>query len=335
MRYSLLVIGVLCATTNLWATFDTVEEVAKAKRYPVKYCAVTNTPAARKALIEELWAHDKSSETKLWPDGSVPFKISDDPIRFQEHELWQRNLVVTDINDPFFTFFPAKGEGLKPVVVILPGGGYKRLGWSKEGTEIAKWLNSIGFSAAVLLYRAPDQRDAALCDTQRAIRLLRKDASKYGIDKSLVGVIGFSAGANLAARASTNWDKKFYSRIDDADDLSCRPDFQLLIYPWDLQYRKDPTTTRKRWKGLKLRPEYKVDAQTPPAFIAQSLDDFCKIETAIGYDQALRRAGVKSIAWIYENGGHGYGARSVGRQTDVWPKDAEKWLKSMKKGSSK
>ena len=334
-----LVRGALAAALCLAAAAEsfakTPEEVSRERRYPARYCADDGTPEARAALIEELWKHDPAADTKLWPEGKVPMKANDKPIRMMEHELWQRNLVVSDVNDPFFTFFPAKGEGARPVVVILPGGGYRQLGWNKEGTEIADWLNSLGFSAAVLLYRAPEQRDAALCDVQRAIGILRRDAAKYNLDPGRVGVIGFSAGANLAIRASTNWRRRLYERVDDADDFSCRPDFQMPIYPWDIRFRNDPSTTSKGWKGMEIRPEYPVDSETPPAFIAQSIDDFCQIETTVTYDWHLRMAGVKSTARIYPNGGHGYGLRRLGHATDVWSDEAAAWLAQYAKPSKK
>ena len=300
--------------------------VSKEKHYPVRYCADTDTPEAREALIVELWKHNPAADTKLWPEGKVPMKDNDRPIKNLEQELWQRNLVVTDINDPFFTFFPAKGDGARPVVVILPGGGYWQLGWNKEGTEIADWLNSLGFSAAVLLYRAPNQRDAALCDVQRAIGILRRDAAKYGIDPGRVGVIGFSAGANLAIRASTNWRKRMYERVDDADDYSCRPDFQMPIYPWDIRHRRNPAKTGSGWKGMDIRPEYPIDSETPPSFVAQSIDDFCEIETTVAYDWHLRQAGVDSTVRIYPDGGHGYGLRRTGKSVDTWSTEAAVWL---------
>ena len=325
----------LCLAAAAQSFAKTPEEVSKERHYPARYCADDGTPEARAALIEELWKHDPAADTKLWPDGKVPMKANDKPIRMMEHELWQRNLVVSDVNDPFFTFFPAAGEGAKGVVVILPGGGYRQLGWNKEGTEIAEWLNALGFSAAVLIYRAPEQRDAALCDVQRAIGILRRDAAKYRIDPGRVGVIGFSAGANLAIRASTNWRRRLYERVDDADDYPCRPDFQMPIYPWDIRFRNDPSTTSKGWKGMEIRPEYPVDSETPPAFIAQSVDDFCQIETTVTYDWHLRMAGVKSTARIYPNGGHGYGLRRIGRATDVWSDEAAAWLAQYAKPSKK
>ena len=303
---------------------------------PADYAADVSTAGARATLTQRLWRHDAKAETKLWPEGKVPLKANDKPIRFLEHELNQSNLVVTDINDPFFTFFPAAAEGPRPVVVILPGGGYFQLGWNKEGTEIAQWLNSIGYSAAVLLYRAPNQRDAALCDVQRTIGILRSKAADYNVRPDRIGVIGFSAGANLAVRASTNWRTRLYDRIDAADDVSCRPDFQLPIYPWDLLPRleTDPNGWPKRWQkegALTLDPKYPVDKETPPAFIAQTQDDFCQIETSVGYYLALRQAGVRSALHVYPDGGHGYGLRRLGKSCDVWSDAAADWLKALAK----
>lgn len=300
-----------------------------------QYAASVATQRERDALTQELWRHDPARDTKLWPAGKVPLRANDKPLKFTEKELNQRNLVVTDINDPLFTFFPSSGEGAKPVVVVLPGGGYSVLGWNKEGTEVAQWLNSLGFSAAVLLYRAPDQRDAALCDVQRTIGLLRRDAKKYGIDPGRVGVIGFSAGANLAIRASTNWRKRLYARVDDADDFSCRPDFQMPIYPWDIRTRRDPSTAWKGWTGMDIRSEYPIDAATPPSFTVQAEDDFCEIATAVTYDYHLRLAGVPSAIRIYPSGGHGYGLRKLGRPTDVWSDEAAAWLAPFKKPSKR
>lgn len=296
-----------------------------------RYFAETNTVAARTALIERLWRHDPTADTKLWPDGKVPMKANDKPIRFIEHELCQSNLVVSDINDPFFTFFPASGNGVKPVVIVLPGGGYWQLGWNKEGTEVANWLNGLGFSAAVLLYRAPNQRDAALCDVQRAISLLRRDAAHYAIDPLRVGLIGFSAGANLTIRAATNWRKRLYEPVDSADELSCRPDFVLPIYPWDIRPRVDGSIWK--WHGMQLDPAYPVDSETPPSFTAQAEDDFCQIETAVAWDYALRLAGVSSEIRIYSNGGHGYGLRKLGTACDVWSDEAAGWLAQFRRVS--
>ena len=298
--------------------------------YPAPYVADVSTPEARAAVTERLWAHDLSADVRLWPADRLKPGAEEKPFAFTEKELAQSNLVIGDVVNPQFTFFPAKGEGRHPAVVVFPGGGYFVLGWNKEGTKIAEWLNELGFSAAVLLYRTAD-RDAALCDAQRTMGLLRRDAEKYGIDPRRLGVIGFSAGANLAVRLSTNWRTRRYERVDDADDRSCRPDFQLPIYPWDLLPRNDPSTPWKGHKGMEIRQDdYPVDADTPRAFIVQSEEDFCQPETSLAYYAALKRAKVPAELHLYEqggHGGHGYGIRQLGFPTDGWVRNAEIWLK--------
>lgn len=306
-------------------------QVARSEDYTGRY----DTQEQAEALIEKLWHPAESDITRLWPDGKIPLKADGKPIKFLLRELQYRNVVATDVNDPFFVFYRAKEEGPRPVVVVLPGGGYSVLGLNKEGSEIAEWLNTLGFSAAVLVYRAPDQRLAALCDVQRTIRLLRKNAGSYGIDAGRVGVIGFSAGANLAVSAATLWRKCPYSKVDDADDISCRPDFQMPIYPWDLLERVEPSNPWKGHKGMKIRDEYPIDAETPPAFTVQALDDFCLVETTVAFDFALRQAGVQSTAKIYQNGGHGYGRRRVGKATDIWSDEAASWLERFARPSKK
>ena len=304
------------------ATFN----AATAAMYPAPYAADVSTPAKRLELTERLWAHDLSTDVRIWPAERLKPEAVEKPLRFTENELHQSNLVIGDILNPQFSFFPAKGDAPRPAVVVFPGGGYRVLGWNKEGTEVAKWFNAHGFSAFVLLYRTND-RDGALADAQRTMGIIRRDAAKYGIDSKRLGVIGFSAGANLAVRLSTNWRRREYARVDDADDFPCRPDFMMPIYPWDLRPRKNPATPREGWKKtLEILPEYPVDAETPPAFIVQSKDDFCEIETALGLDLALRKAGVASAVRIYPDGGHGYGIRRLGRSTDAWSDEAAAWL---------
>lgn len=295
--------------------------------YPARYSGDVSTPEKRAALMSELWVKDAANELiSVWPKETLALSEGAAPYKLLENELHQRNLILGEVVEPHFAFFRAAGEGAKPAVIVFPGGGYHYLGWNKEGTEIAEWLNSLGFSAAVLLYRT-DDRDAAFSDAQRLIRLLRAHADEYQIKADKIGVLGFSAGANLAVRLSANWRKSAYARIDEVDDISCRPDFMMPIYPWDLRPRKNPANSWHGWlKTYELDSAYPVDAETPPAFIVQSLDDFCEIETAVGLDLALTKAGVDSEVHIYPNGGHGYGRRVLGRATDTWSYEAARWL---------
>lgn len=298
--------------------------------YPNTYTADVSTPEKKAEFVKNAWTGRDADNIPLWPEGKTPLRIHDRRTVIKENELGQANVILSDVNDPFYRFYPASGDGAKPCVVICPGGGYFQIGMNKEGTEIQEWLNSIGFSAVVLAYRCGglDQRDGALCDAQRVIRLVRKDAKKLNVDPNRVGIIGFSAGANLAIRASTNWRKPLYAKVDGADDFSCRPDFQLPIYPWDIRVRTkvEANGWPSKWSGEYDQAAYPVDRDTPPAFVVQTLDDFCEPQTAVIYDYVLRRAGVESTLKLYPSGGHGYGLRQYGKPCDLWHYEATSWL---------
>ena len=193
---------------------------------------------------------------------------------------------------------------------------------NKEGTEIADWLNTLGICAFVLKYRVPGNPDGAFCDAQRAISTIRARASEFAVDSKRVGMIGFSAGGNLAARTSAD-GRRFYSPVDGLDDSPCRPDFSLLIYPWALVPGKDS----EKDLPLVLRPEFPVDGSTPMAFIVQSEDDCFHVENSLAYAAALKRAGVPFELHVYPDGVHGYGLRNRFAAVSAWSRLAEQWLR--------
>jgi len=297
--------------------------------YPENYQVDTNAPNWKAELIAKLW-HEPSVEMPLWPEGKIPFRLHDAKLRFLDKELPIGSINVTDVNDPFYVVRRAPGEGVHPCVVVCPGGGYYVLAWNKEGEEIAAWLNSIGFDAVILAYRVsgPDQRDGALSDAQRMIRLLRRDAGKMRIDPKRIGIIGFSAGANLTFRTATNWKRPVYPKVDAADELSCRPDFMMTVYPWDLRvptgFRADGRANA--WSREIDQARYPVTSETPPCFAVQSLDDHCDPWTATAIDYAMKRAGADCTLKLYQTGGHGYGLRMNGQPTDLWVFEATSWL---------
>jgi acetyl esterase/lipase len=178
-----------------------------------------------------------------------------------------------------------------------------------------------------LKHRCPGQRDASLADAQRALSYIRANAVNFNIIPSKLGMIGYSAGANLTVRASTLHAKRIYASIDETDKISCRPDWAMVIYPWDLLEK----TPKDVMPPFKLRDEYPVDSATTPAFIVQSQDDSCRVQNALVYFNALTIAGVKAEMHLYSKGGHGYGMRERGNPTDCWPTIAEIWLASVVK----
>jgi acetyl esterase/lipase len=200
-----------------------------------------------------------------------------------------------------------------------------------EGTEVCEWLNSIGFTAALLKYRVPkregdDEHRLPLQDAQRALGLLRHNAKPWGIDSGKIGALGFSAGGHLVANLCNNYDQRAYPKVDEADAASCRPDFSLLIYP---AYLVVKDTGR-------LAPEMKVNEKTPPTFIAMAMNDPLRIENAISYATALRKASVPFELHVYEDGGHGFGLRPVkGAANTHWPEHAAQWLQGRGLGNSR
>lgn len=253
-----------------------------------------------------------TSVIPLWPDKAteVPYERMPD----------QGDSVIrlTGVANPTLSLYPAASTGAPaPAVLVCPGGGYSKLAYNKEGTEIAAWLNNLGITAAVLKYRVPDNRDGALADAQRAMGLLRHNAAKWHIDSSRIGVLGFSAGGHLSARLSTNYDKRAYDAIDDADASPCKPDFTILIYP--AYIAKD---------DYKTAPEIPVNNQTPPAFILQTQDDTHYINSSIAYYIALKDAGVPAELHLFPEGGHGYGMRPSDHAVSKWPELCARWLKT-------
>jgi acetyl esterase/lipase len=143
---------------------------------------------------------------------------------------------VGNVSRPTLTLYPAKANSTGAAVVVFPGGGYRILAIDLEGTEVCDWLNSIDVTCVLLKYRVPDsgpypKSSAALQDAQRALGVVRSHAAEWHIDPNRVGVLGFSAGGHLAAALSTHYDQRLYDGVDAADQLSCRPDFAVIIYP--------------------------------------------------------------------------------------------------------
>ena len=250
----------------------------------------------------------------VWPEGKVPLKTSDAPEKVNPS---QDDIVrLTDVNVPSLAVFLAKDTGKpNPAVMVCPGGGYNILAWNHEGTEVAEWLNGQGISAFVLKYRVPKNRDAALCDAQRAMGLIRSKAQAFNIDPKRLGIMGFSAGAHLSVRTSTNFEKRFYEPVDEADIQPSRPDFALIIYPAYLFAA-----------GYTLAPELPVTPQTPPTFLLQAEDDGPYVDSSLAYFIALKAAKVPAELHLFPDGGHGYGLRKKGKATDVWPEIAAAWL---------
>ena len=231
-----------------------------------------------------------------------------------------------NVSSPTLTFYPAKGHNSGAAVVVFPGGGYQILAIDLEGTEVCDWLTSAGVNCVLLKYRVPNtgpfpKSPAALQDAQRAVGLVRQHAVEWHIDPSRVGVLGFSAGAHLAAALSTHYDQRLYTPLDAADHLSCRPDFAVIVYPGYLALAD---------KNFAPNADINPTAQTPPQFIVQAADDTVHVENATVYFQQLNKAKVPTELHVYAQGGHGYGLRRTELPVTTWPQAVETWLHTIK-----
>jgi acetyl esterase/lipase len=250
----------------------------------------------------------------LWP-GKVPGEVKEKQAPVIDAPRNDNVLRYSEVTNPALEIWPAGQNNNRSAFIICPGGGYRILAYDKEGTEIAAWLNKLGFNAFVLQYRIPDKREGALKDAQRAIRYVRMNAAKWNIDPEKIGIMGFSAGGSLSARTSTMFSKRLYPPVDKADSLSCRPSFTMLIYPAYLD--QGPANS--------LTPELELTKETPPVFIFQTADDQYG-NSALVMASAMRNAKLPVELHLMPTGGHGYGLRPGIDAAEAWPLLAEKWL---------
>jgi acetyl esterase/lipase len=263
----------------------------------------------------------------LWPQGAPGAQPN--PAPEVDTTTAKDNLIagkpvirLGNVSTPTLTLYSPKGKNTGVAVVVFPGGAYHILAIDLEGTEVCDWLNSAGLTCVLVKYRVPDsgpypKSSAALQDAQRAVGIVRSHAIEWHIDPNRIGVLGFSAGAHLAAALSTHFDQRLYDPIDAADQLSCRPDFAVIVYPGYLALAQ---------QNFAPNPDIHVTDKTPPSFIVQAEDDNVHVENATVYFLALKNAKVPAELHIYAQGGHGYGLRRTVLPVTTWPQSAITWL---------
>jgi acetyl esterase/lipase len=227
---------------------------------------------------------------------------------------------VTNINNPsIIPFLPVPQKATGAAIVVCPGGGHHFLAMEHEGYAVGKWFSEHGIAVFVLEYRlakAPGSTYEvgvhSLMDAQRAIRTVRSRAKEWNIDPARIGIIGFSAGGEVAALAATRYDSPVKGSADSIDSVDCRPSFQGLFYP-----------------GLP-HPLPAVNATTPPAFLCGAFDDGFHLTTPmVQYYLKLADAGVQTEMHIYATGGHGFGIRDQDKPAYSWMPLFATWLKTL------
>ena len=238
-------------------------------------------------------------------------------------EQWQGKK-VTNVTEPTLAIYrPAKDNDTGVAVIVCPGGGYTQLMMSYEGEDVAQWLTTLGVTGIVLQYRVPAPPGVAhhlpaLQDAQRSISLVRSKASEWQMNPDKIGILGFSAGGHLTVAACTNFDKRSYESSDAIDQVSCRPDFGVAIYPGGIIKKGTPG---------ELAPEIRISKQTPPIFIAQAGDD-PGWDNSVYLYLALKQAGVPVELHVYTKGGHGFGIKPTSKPSATWTDRCAEWMHS-------
>ncbi|UOQ54994.1 alpha/beta hydrolase [Hymenobacter cellulosivorans] len=270
--------------------------------------------------------------------GTIPNSIATN-LQESTTTLANGGVRVSNVVQPTLQVFrPAKEKANGTAVIICPGGGYVRLSMDHEGTDVAKRLNEMGVTAFVLKYRLPndqsqpDKTTAPLMDAQQALRLVRQQATVYGINPNRVGIMGFSAGGHLAATAGTH----FTTPVGDPkDNTSVRPDFLVLLYPV-ISFTDSLAHAGSRKSLLGDTPpaaqinlysnEQQVTAQTPPTFLVHAADDkTVKVQNSLRFYEACLRANVPVEMHLYPKGGHGFGMNNKTTK-DNWTERLQNWL---------
>jgi D-alanyl-D-alanine dipeptidase/acetyl esterase/lipase len=285
--------------------------------------------------IEPVRAAVTPAVVEIWP-GAVPDEsgnIGPERVRMspgldrKQVEVTEPTRMITDVTRPTLTICrPAKDKNTGTALLICPGGGYWNLYWQLEGEEVAAWLNSIGVTGIILKYRVPRRPDEPqgeparrpLQDAQRAVSLVRSRAAEWGIHPQRIGIVGFSAGGHLAIATATNFEKRTYQPVDDADKTSCRPDFAVAVYSGYLKAKdKD-----------ELAPGLRIPAGTPPVFLAHGgADIISPPQHSVLMYLALERAGVPAELHIYAGAAHDFGVRAVGHPCSTWTDSCANWLR--------
>ncbi|HEY2018494.1 MAG TPA: alpha/beta hydrolase [Bryobacteraceae bacterium] len=274
-------------------------------------------------LVSGLALASEHPEVRLWSqgapgsEGKTAAEVDEAPNSSHGY------LKVTSVHNPSLTvYLPAREKATGAAMVIAPGGGHAFLNFDQEGTYVAEYLNSIGVAGFVLKYRLAREpgstykvEEQALGDAQRAIRLIRSRAEEWHVNPARVGIMGFSAGGEVAALAATRFDAGKADAADAIDRLSSRPDFDALIYP-----------------GVRANT-YTIPKDMPVTFMLCADNDRGPSNALAGLYPMLKAAGIQTEVHVYATGGHGFGinpnTKNPSPVATTWQLRLGDWLKDI------
>jgi acetyl esterase/lipase len=260
-------------------------------------------------------------EIALWPDGMPEPRVG--TAAAERVEVGKDGIARRyDVSNPRLLVYPAGDNRSGAAAIVVPGGGFGLLADGHEGAETCEWLQKLGITAFLLVHRCPTNKQpephaGPVQDTQRAVEIVRRRAAEWQADPQKIGVLGFSAGGQVALIAATN-DRRIPG--EETAGALHRPDFLLLAYPWRIY--DEPAKA--------LRSDVHLDGPLPPTFITQCADDkgsLAQGSTLLFLELVNRK--VPAELHIYERGGHGFGMRPRPMATGPtdWPLRAADWLR--------
>ena len=260
-----------------------------------------------------VWPDLAPGETERTTGTQLPMRAVDNPPIVR----------VEKIRRPPMSVYPATKKANGSAVLILPGGGFGKVVPNLEGSEAADWLCDLGVTCFVLNYRTrlPNNTNEPawkrpLQDAQRAMRWIRANAHRWNLDLEQIGLLAFSAGGQVGAILITQ-EEASYEPIDQIDEQAFRPDFAMLVYPWNMYEKKTDN----------LMSVIQVNQNTPPSFIVHTHDDGSTSLGSVLLYADMKRQQVPAELHVYETGGHGYGTRArPNSNIGSWTDRATDWL---------
>jgi len=273
---------------------------------------------------------------KVWPNGAPNHNGMDEP-----EEKYDGVRVRKVSEAEMYVYLPEKEKNTGAAVVICPGGGYRIEAMDHEGYEIAEFLKAKGIAGIVLKYRLPyGHHEIPSGDARRTMRIVRMNAKEWGIDPYKIGIAGSSAGGHLASTVGTVFDTGKKESTCPIEQISCRPDFMLLLYPvisfneefGHMGSRKNLIGAGNDWVlAKKYSNELNVTSDTPPTFLVLADDDKAVLpKNSIEFYLALKEHNVPAEIHIFQQGGHGFGMHKKDLPVDAWPEIFYNWLLARK-----
>ena len=275
-------------------------------------------------ILAEIAVAAEPITLQLWPEGPPTPMVakSEATIKLIQSYGGVGKDRVSDVSDPTITVFrPENPNGAS--VIVAPGGGFMFLSYAHEGTQVCEWLNSLGVTAVLLKYRTPTRDEKEMFelpvqDAERAMGLVRHHAAEWKLDPQRVGLLGFSAGANLAGHAAWDRGTRTYPQQSERDDPR-GPDFLVFIYGGGFLDKEDKS---------KFRPGFSIPDSAPPVFLLVAHDDGTNATEAAMLYLEYKRKELSAELHICAKGGHGFGMRKDGKPINEWPARCAEWMKS-------